>query len=222
MPNGITATIVWGMVVIIYIEPADRERNRGILKEYWKLRKRVFCDNYGWVSANEDGTETDHLDETYSISILYVDPRNQRLGGGVRLTPTTGQTLIHSVWPDMLPNPEDFRSPNIWEATRFCVDESNTSRNQSFANRATLALNLAILDFASANGITNVIAVCEQKFFNLFEIYGFSPEIISRKTEKDGCEIGCAVWPTDETARNYISWARPFLGGVKPIQIRAA
>ena len=55
------------------------------------------------------------------------------LAAGVRLMPTTGPTLLHSVWPDLLPDPEDFRAPTIWEATRFCVDEKTNRQSQPLA-----------------------------------------------------------------------------------------
>ena len=67
--------------MIIYIEQCDREHNRELLKQYYQLRKKIFCDQYGWVTANPDGTETDHLDEGYNIFVLYVDPATNQVAG---------------------------------------------------------------------------------------------------------------------------------------------
>ncbi len=211
------------MDVITYVELRERARYHEQLLQYMKLRKRVFCDRYGWVKPNPDGTESDSLDEACNLVILYMDPETGNVAGGVRLMPTTGPTLMHTVWSDMLPHPDDFRSPNIWEATRFCVDEtSDSSRKRNFVNRATLALSLAIFDFGHTNGISHVIGVCEKKFFDMSSTYGAGAEIISAKTDQNGTEICCGLWSTGDAMRNTLGWARPFIGGTEPVKIEAA
>ena len=209
--------------MILYIDPSSRNKYKDYIKQYFLLRKQVFCDHHGWVEPNSDGTETDTLDDGFNVYILYVDPDSDQLFGGVRLSPSTGDTLIHSVWLDLLPEPDDFRSPNIWEVTRFCVDESkNNGRVRNFVNRIFLALMLAILDFTHENGISSVMAVCESRFVRMFGAFSGGPEIISTKTESDGCEISFVVWETDEALRQYFEWARPYLGGAEPIKLAAA
>ncbi|MEM7216056.1 MAG: acyl-homoserine-lactone synthase, partial [Pseudomonadota bacterium] len=201
----------------------DKGQNRRYLREYFELRKRVFCDQHGWVKANEDGTETDYIDESYNVYILYLDEESNTVLGGVRLAPSTGNTLLHSVWSDMLPEPDDFRSPNIWEATRFCVDEAGDGgRSGNFVNKVCLALILAVLDFSAQNGISFIIAVCELRLIDMFSAFKGEPEIVSTKIESDGCEIACVIWSTEEKFRRSIKWARPFLGGSEPMSIQAA
>ena len=214
---------MWGSGLIVYIEPANRGTHRGYLDQYFRLRKKVFCDFHGWVDPNPDGTETDFLDDEFNITIVYIDPGIDKVLGGVRLVPTTGKTLVHTAWAEMLPDPNDFRSPNIWEATRFCVEEG-TSRNRrgSVVNRVTIALLLAILDLAGENGITSIIGVCETKIFEMFATFGGTAEVISQRTERDGCDVACGLWSTDESVRKGIRWARPFLGGAEPLKIEAA
>jgi len=206
--------------MIVYIEPAQRQANRYWLDEYFKLRKRVFCDALNWVPAGADGRERDAFDEMFHVVILKVDETEGTVAGGVRLMPTTGPTLMHSVWGDMLPSPDAYRSPDIWEATRFCVDDrSNATRKRSFVNRATLALSLAVLEFCDANGIDRVIGVCERKFFDMQRAYGTNAEIVSTKVDCNGTEISCGLWATDDRARAGIGWARAFLGEAQPAQL---
>ncbi len=202
--------------MIVYVEPFQRRGYRVQLEEYFKLRKQVFCQKLNWVE--DDGTpfERDALDDAYCLYILYQES-DGRIGGGVRLMPTTGPTLLHSVWPDLLPDPEDFRAPTIWEATRFCVDEKLTdSRNRSLANKATMALSLATVDFAHRNGISHVIAVCERYFFDMGNSYSAKAEILSTKTDENGLEISCGIWDTKEATKS-LEWARPFLGVDAPM-----
>lgn len=206
--------------MIIYIEKNRQHEHRDALDAYFRLRKRVFCDRLGWVPACRGGVENDAFDALYNIVIVNVDDRTGTVSGGVRLMPTTGPTLLHTVWSDMLPDPDDFRSPNIWEATRFCVDDGSTqSRKRSFVNRATLALSLAVLEFCHANGITHVIGVCEKNIFDMQRAYGTEAEIISTKTDENGTEIGCGLWATGPEARANLAWARAFLGGTVPARL---
>lgn len=209
--------------MIKYIFSHEKIENERYIQQYFKLRKRIFCDGHGWVKPNRDGTETDHLDETYNLYILYIDEVVDEVVGGVRLTPSTGQTLMHETWEDMLPEPDDFRSPNIWEATRFCVDETrNQWRSKNFVNKIFLGMTLAILDFATENGISSVMGVCESRVVRMFLAFGGGPEVISTKTEVDGCEISFVVWPTNEKLRQSFEWARPYVGGTQTVRIDAA
>jgi len=203
--------------MIHYIEPAARAGHGGLLTEYFRLRKTVFCDELRWVQPNEDGTETDAFDQLYNIYILNTDDATGAVNGGVRLMPTTGPTLLHKVWPDMLPDADDFRSPNIWEATRFCVaPQSNASRKGNFVNRATLALSVAVMEFGAANGISAVIGVCERKFFDMSSVYGAHAEIVSFKTDANGLEICCGLWSTRKE-KNTLAWAKMFTGASEPV-----
>ena len=202
--------------MILYIAPGKRYVYHNELKQYFALRKKVFCDKLGWVAANPNGIETDNFDRQYCVYILYIDDESGLVGGGVRLMPTTGPTLLHDVWPDMLPNPEDFHSPNIWEATRFCVDETISSRKSSLLNRATLSLTMAVAAFGNSNGISHVVAICETYFFEMCGAYGPKPEIIGKKVDENGLEISCGMWET-EKLRSVLTWSQAIIGNAEPV-----
>ncbi|MCB1694276.1 MAG: GNAT family N-acetyltransferase [Pseudomonadales bacterium] len=206
--------------MIVYVDRQNRHAYSQEMLQYHRLRKKVFCDTLGWVPASEDGTERDAFDDLYHVVILHLDDATGEVGGGVRLMPTLGPTLMHTVWSDLLPEPERYRSPNIWEATRFCVDEtSNSSRKRSFVNRATLALSLAVLEFCDSNGIDQVIGVCERKIFDMQRVYGTDAEILSTKVDENGTEISCGVWDTGPQARAGLAWAKAFMGEASPAQL---
>lgn len=205
--------------MILYVEPESRARHAAQIEQYFRLRKAVFCDRLRWVAAGSDGMERDALDEEYNLYVLNLDDETGRVTGGVRLMPTTGPTLMHTVWADMLPQPETYRSPNIWEATRFCVDSTASSRRSNLANRATLALTLAVIDFAQANAISHIIAVCESKFFDMTNAYCGEASIIERRVDANGTDICCGLWSA-EMDRSRIAWAKQFIGGAEPVKLR--
>jgi len=208
--------------LILYITKNNPHNYEKYIKQYLKIRKKCFCDHHGWVKPNADGTETDHLDDAPHVYILFLDTQTDTVLGGARIVPSLGPTLMHSYWSDMLPDPDDFRSPNIWEVTRFCVDESsNGGRSKDFINRAFLALMVGILDFSANNGVSTLMAVCETRLVRMIQAFKGKPEVISTKTESDGCEISFVVWDANEELRESFEWARQYVGGTAPIKITA-
>lgn len=205
--------------MIVYVTPANRHKFRQQLDQYYQLRKRVFCDKLGWVKAKPDGKEVDRFDSLFNVYILCIDDESGAVAGGVRMMPSTGPTLLHTVWADMLPDNNDFRSPNIWEATRFCVDEEISSRKSNLLNRTTLMLSMAVADFGNANGISHVIAVCEHYFFNMAGAYGPQAEILSTKVDENGLEISCGMWSTS-SIQSLLTWSRALTGNVEPAIVR--
>ena len=195
--------------MIVYSHKSDC---RDFLTQYFTLRKNIFCDRHGWVKANGDGTETDELDEGECHYILFVEPGTNKTLGGMRMVPTTGRTLIHAVWPDMLPEPNDFRSPVIWEITRFCVlNDTSSEKIGGFVNKAGLALMFAVFEFAAELGVSLFIAICHDRLVRMFDTFGFSPEIISTKVDDDGQKIHCVLWSTGEELRAKLRRIRRML-----------
>ena len=198
-----------------YVLPGQRAQYSDLIEAYFRLRKRIFCDKLGWVEARPDGLEADRFDTMFNVFILCTDPESGELAGGVRLMPTTGPTLLHSVWSHMLPSGDEFRSPSIWEATRFCVDEEISSRKRNLLNRTTLSLSIGVADFAQANGISHVIAICERYFFDMAAVYGNQAEIVSTEVDGNGLEISCGLWSTGKIAAT-LEWGRMMTGNREP------
>lgn len=204
--------------MIIYVPPAERLRYREYLHQYYKLRKFIFCDTLKWVPPPSGELETDRFDSLFNVYILYIDDKTGSVAGGVRLMPTMGPTLLHDVWFDMLPDGETMRSAAIWEATRFCIDESVSSRKQSLLNRATLSLSFAIAEFAHTNQIEEIVAICERYFFEMSGVFGPKARMLSSRQEPQGPEIYCGVWEVSDI-RKKLSWTRPIIGKTEALRL---
>ena len=81
----------------------------------------------------------------------------------------------------------------MWEVTRFCIDETVSSRKDSLLNKATRALSLAISELAHVNNIREVVAISQRYLFSMSGVLGPKAEIISSKIESDRTEILCGA-----------------------------
>lgn len=208
--------------MIIFIFPGNKQKYQTYLYEFYEIRKQIFCDKLNWVNSYNEFFEKDELDEEYNVTILYVDPLTDKVAGGVRLVPTLGNTLVHTVWSDMLPEKDDFRSPEIWEATRFCVSEKDaTGRKSKFVNRVSLALMYSILDFTNSNQISSIISICEKKIVSMINVFSDGLDVISEKIDENGCEVSCILWSVAPEIKDSLEWARPFIGDVESLKIES-
>ncbi len=208
--------------MIHYIEPFSREQNSALLHNISCCENPYSATSLAGSKHPRMASRSDVFDDMFNVCILNLDDNTRSVTGGVRLMPTTGPTLLREVWPHMLPHPEDFRSPNIWEATRFCVaQDSNATRKGNFVNRATLALSLAVMDFGAANGITQVIGVCEKQILRDVERLRrpCRGDIDRNRPQRRRNLLRHLV---DRAELNTLGWARVFLGAAEPLVLAQA
>ena len=194
-----------------YVEPTSRIAEKRLLDEYFRLRKTIFCDRLGWVGAMADGREIDEFDAPYNVYALNIDEPTGQLAGGARLMPTTGPTLLHSKWAHLLPEPTRYRADDLWEVTRFCVDDRSESRKSHFVNKPTVELAFGLLRFAAERGIGSLIGICELSFFSMAGAFGEEPEIIATHVDSRGLAYGCGIFNVDPEMK-FMPWAGRIVG----------
>jgi N-acyl-L-homoserine lactone synthetase len=192
--------------MIRYVEPPARKKEARLLDEYFRLRKTVFCDRFGWVGAMPDGREIDEFDAPYNVYVLNIDERSGDLAGGARLMPTTAPTLLHSEWSHLLPDPREYRADDLWEVTRFCVDDRLESRKLHLVNKATVELAFGLMRFAAEKGVGRLIGICELSFLNMAGAFGEEPEIIATHIDPRGLAYGCGIFTVDPEMK-FMPWA---------------
>jgi N-acyl-L-homoserine lactone synthetase len=194
--------------MIIHVETHERHIRSGAVEEYFRLRKKVFHDRLGWEVPVHGDQERDPLDDlpcTYALSLDSTGVVN----AGIRLIPTTQTTLLDLAFDGLVPDAVSFRSPTIWELSRYCVDHDlATDRMPTGLGLATLQLTLANLDYARRNGITHFIAVTEERVFELTNVFDLGAELLARQ-EIDGCRVVCTLFSIDERAMQLAEKFRP-------------
>lgn len=209
--------------MIVYVAPTDRLASHDRIYEYFKLRKKIFCDQLNWEKPKPYDLEYDEYDDFFNIYVLYIDDDSKQLVGGVRFMPTKGQTAIQKELQEHLPDPKEFISPNIWEASCFCALRGKTENStKGIVNRAALALALASIDFCRVNDIDHIVGVCDKKFISVAESFGTAGKIISKVAGTHEMQRFCCIWPARADSE-MLTWSKRFLrSGGPPILCKVA
>lgn len=149
--------------MIIVIDALNRDRFNGLLEEMYRLRTRVFRDRLGWDVTIKDGLERDLYDELDPAYIISLD-REGHVVGCMRLLQTTGPHMLADVFSDILEGEPPLRSPQIWEATRFCVDTERLTRGGRAANSisyVTSEVMVGAFEYGRDAGVLDAVAVID-------------------------------------------------------------
>ncbi len=153
--------------------------------EFLALRKQFFVDQLGWDIPHDDNVEMDQYDNPKAYYSLVL--RDGKVVGGMRAMATTAQWGAHTymlrdavdgkligIPADIIPHAEV--TPNVWEATRVVIsDELTTHADRS----ECLALVLdGVVEQATAQGATEIIALCPPVFARTLRQLGYPAKII--------------------------------------------
>ncbi|GEM_PF-387666 len=159
--------------MILIVDALNRDHYPDILDDMFRLRARVFADRLGWDVEVRDGMERDCFDDLDPAYLIGLDTQGHVISC-VRALQTTGPHMLSDVFSGILDGEPPLRSPNIWEATRFCVDTERlgTGRGAGTIAHATCELNLGALEYAIASGISDVIAVVDPRMDRVLRMSG--------------------------------------------------
>lgn len=143
--------------MIHVIEAWNAEDHEDLLQQMYRMRARVFGERMKWDIKCSSGQEFDDLDNHHPLYVISCDERGI-VNGSCRLLPTTGPTLIDTVFSDTVSDAEKLNDPSIWECTRFCVEEGQKSNQSRGVSRITLQLIRAVLRIAVDNGVETILA----------------------------------------------------------------
>lgn len=124
----------------------------------YRLRYRTFFERLEWDVKVADGREIDEFDDRHTVYQLATDDDGVILGGW-RLRPTTLPYMMKDVFPQLLggmPAPE---CSEIWEISRFAVDEARANEPGFGLNQTARALVRHAIQFAVDHNISQYVMV---------------------------------------------------------------
>ena len=106
--------------MLTQVEGHERKENKEIFDKMFHQRKIIFHDQKQWdVKLVDDEYEIDEYDRDDTCYLISFD-RNGELVGSLRLISTAMPHMMSGPFQKMFPD-VGFKSPLIWEVTRFVV-----------------------------------------------------------------------------------------------------
>ena len=163
--------------MIIVIDALNRDRFGDLLNEMYRLRARVFKDRLGWDVIVSDGLEMDQFDELDPAHVISLDSEGNVVGC-MRLLQTTGPHMLADVFVDLLDGAPPLRSPQVWEATRFCVDTerlSHAGRAPNSISYVTSEVMIGAFEYGRDAGVLDAVAVIDPVMNRVMNRSGNAP-----------------------------------------------
>jgi acyl homoserine lactone synthase len=143
------------------------------LAEMYRLRYRIFKERLNWDVTAAAGMEIDEYDALTPIYLLHCGAEG-RVGGCVRLLPTSGPNMLRNSFPSLLGPAPAPQGPGIWEASRFAIDsEVGSSPASGGLSLPTLELFAGVLEFGLARDLSEIVAVVDMRMERILRRAGW-------------------------------------------------
>lgn len=171
----------------IIVQPADRARHAALLDQMFRGRAAVFKDRLNWPVTVRNGWETDQFDDENPTYLISIDEATERVRGSMRLLPTTGPTLLNTVFASEYDTDVDIQSATIWEATRFCIHPDSRAVTPAGVSLAAAELMLGLCELGLAAGFSGWIAVYDERIVRVHRRIGWVPTpLATSRSERHG------------------------------------
>jgi N-acyl-L-homoserine lactone synthetase len=188
--------------MLTQVEGYERDQHKALFNEMFRQRKLVFHDQKGWDVKLVDGEfEMDEYDRDDTVYLLAKNARGQ-LVGSMRLISTAMPHMMSGPFGKMFPD-VGFKSPLIWEATRFVVVGDHGVQPNNIST-AACELLLGACRFGLQNGVRHMTSVYETGMMRLYRRCGMpSPELARHRTQQHGT-VSVGLWEISEALEESI------------------
>lgn len=153
------------------ILPSEYEQSDDILESMYRLRHDVVVEQWNWaIPGATPGHEKDEFDtdETvYFIATGQTGTSDERTAlACARLNPTTRPHMMDQLFAEYCDLQDYPKNETVWECSRYLSNQDLFS-DRAAAKLARSEVNLAMMDFAIANGINSFIWLTHQVMYGV-------------------------------------------------------
>lgn len=130
------------------------------LAEMHRLRYRVFKQRLDWDVETAGDMEVDSFDALGPVYIL-ARGRDGAVAGCVRLLPTTGPNMLRDTFPVLLDKEAPPSSADIWESSRFALEQTQSEQGAQGVANLTYELLAAMVEFGLAHRLASIVTVTD-------------------------------------------------------------
>ncbi len=164
-----------------------------VISSLFRLRYKAFVKRQSYDVPTFKDMEYDKYDNLSTSYLVWRDEHGV-VRGTSRKAPTDRDYMIKDIWPEMVSDIDLPTSANIWESSRFCVDQN---LNKTDRKKIIGDLACAGLEFGVQNEIEYFIGVMPPMIWKfVFVNSGWPVEFIGDITRLgDGSKIVAAKMP---------------------------
>lgn len=141
------------------IPPGKHDYFKEELETLFKQRHKVFNKQCHWELPSTEGKEYDKFDNKHTAYLIYKN-KSGELSGGLRMIPATRSHMLKEVFSFLIEKPYKV-SDEIWECSRFFVDNSQCENTTPLIKEATYELLIGMLTFALQWNVKRIITPSE-------------------------------------------------------------
>ena len=140
------------MIIATNLETAHRYGD--IFPSLLRLRHQGFKQRQDYDVPSYNGMEYDTYDNPSAYYLTWRD-ENNIVRGCSRLIPTQRNYMIEELWPELVDGTLP-KQPEVWEASRYCIDKNLPSETRKRINGELLC---AFQEFCMARNVSWMIGV---------------------------------------------------------------
>jgi acyl homoserine lactone synthase len=131
--------------------------NPDVERSLAQFRHRIFIEKMKWPLPANGGNERDQFDRPDTVYVIASDKAGAICGCG-RLLPTTSPYLLQEVFPQLMVGAPLPATAEIWELSRFAIDNRDQKLTSDEAWAHTRQLVRSVVECAIELGATRLIA----------------------------------------------------------------
>jgi acyl homoserine lactone synthase len=172
--------------------PADSQLGQSMFRD----RASQFCDRLKWdLQVDSNGEERDQYDALNPLYVIW-EREDGLHGGSMRFLPTLGRCMFNEHFRHLTKG-KNFRSPKIWECTRFCLAPDTSGC-------VAAALMLAGGQLMQVLDIDKILGVFDSRMVRIYSRIGASPRVIG-SVGQGWNRISVGLWAYSESAMQSVS-----------------
>jgi len=177
--------------MLLHVGGWERSDRNELFDTMFRQRKSVFHDEKGWdVKVVDEQFEIDEYDRDDTAYLMSFDGSGG-LTGSIRLLSTATPHMMSGPFGQMFPQ-VSFRSPAIWEATRFVALGGRLQPNG--VSTAACELLLGMCRFGLDHGVGHITAVYDAGMARLYRRCGLTHVELGRHRTAEHGTIFVGLW----------------------------
>lgn len=130
-----------------------------LIDAVYRLRHRVFKERLNWDVHSVDGREVDEFDDENTVYVIAQNTATGEVDAAWRLRPTTHPYMLKDTFPQLLNGFPPPRERQVWEVSRFAVDQDAGAQGGSSFSELTQDLVAHTVAYAREQGIERYVWV---------------------------------------------------------------